>query len=114
MKALGLGLAALAASGCASMLPQQTVDGVAIYERPAAEVQSYCTPRVKPEQRGPHMFGCYVPRERTIVYETGYTEVRDHELRHAQGWDHVGACHSSKANPDGLTPAGQPCQWYRR
>ena len=43
----------------------------------------------------------------------GRPEVLAHELRHADGWEHHGACHSSKAVPDGVKLDGTPCDWYR-
>lgn len=102
-------------AGCAGMLPTQVTDnGIAVYVRPAAEVATYCYSRIRPEDRAqPHIYGCYVPQDRMILVEEGHPAVLAHELRHAQGWNHRGACHSSERYPDGRKPDGSPCEWYR-
>jgi hypothetical protein len=106
-------LAMLVFAGCASALPTRVVDGIAIYERPAETVAAYCYSRLSAEERNqPHIYGCYTTGE-MIMVEEGHPEVLAHELRHAQGWEHRGPCHSSEAHPDGLKPDGSPCDWYR-
>ena len=105
--------AVLLLAGCAS-LPTQMVNGVAVYVRPAAEVAQFCYGRVDAETRSqPHIYGCYARGERIIMVEEGRSEVLAHELRHAQGWEHRGPCHSSPVYPDGLKPDGSACEWYR-
>jgi len=105
----------IALAGCASMAPTQVIDGVSVYVRPASDVATYCYGRVRPEDRAqPHLYGCWVPADHIIMVEAGHPAVLAHELRHAQGWDHRGACHSSEQRPDGLKPDGTPCDWYRR
>lgn len=102
-------------SGCAGMLPNQTVDGVAVYIRDAKYVDNYCRPRVRPADRGPRMYGCYIAQDRTIMVVEGHPAVLAHELRHAQGWDHVGSCHSTVENPNGMRADGKtPCEWFRK
>ena len=100
---------------CASMAPTKVVDGVAVYVRPEKDVAQYCYGRIRAVDRAqPHIYGCYVPGDRLIMVEEGHPEVLAHELKHAQGWEHRGACHSSKAHPDGLKPDGTSCDWYKR
>lgn len=100
-------------AGCAS-LPTQMVDGVAIYERSAADVAQYCYGKLSAEERmQPHIYGCYVPADHLIMVEVNHPEVVAHELRHAHGWKHRGPCHSTVQFPDGLKPDGSPCEWYR-
>jgi len=104
----------LVLAGCATM-PTQTVNGVAVYVRPAAEVAQFCYGRVDAETRSqPHLYGCFARNERIIMVETGHPAVLAHELRHARGEEHVGPCHSTEAKPDSVKPDGTPCQWYRR
>jgi hypothetical protein len=106
-------LSALLLTGCAS-LPTQTVNGVAVHVRPATEVAQFCYGRVDAETRSqPHLYGCYARGERIILVEEGQPAVLAHELRHANGWEHRGPCHSSEAHPDGVKPDGTPCEWYR-
>jgi hypothetical protein len=104
----------LALAGCASMLPTQTVNGVAVYVRDTKTVDAYCRPRVRAENLGPRMYGCYIRAENTIMVVPDRPWGLAHELRHADGWEHHGACHSSQEHPDGLKPDGMPCDWYRR
>jgi hypothetical protein len=99
--------------GCASMAPTQMVDGVAVYVRDRATVDTYCRYRIRSEDRQPHIYGCWVPADRMIMVEDGHPAVLAHELRHAQGWNHRGACHSTEADPNGRKPDGTPCEWYR-
>jgi hypothetical protein len=108
-------LLALLLTGCAGMVPTQTVNGVPVYVRPAAEVAAYCYSRLSAEERAqPHIYGCYTRGAGAmIMVEEGHPAVLAHELRHAQGWEHRGPCHSSEAHPDGLKPNGSPCEWYR-
>jgi len=106
-------LSALLLTGCAS-LPTQTVNGVAVYVRPAAEVAQFCYGRVDAETRSqPHIYGCFARSEHIIMVQADHPDVLAHELRHANGWEHRGPCHSSEAHPDGLKPNGSPCEWYR-
>jgi hypothetical protein len=100
-------------AGCAGMLPNQTVDGVAVYIRDAQYVDNYCRPRVRGSDRGPRMYGCYIAQDRTIMVAEGHPAVLAHELRHAQGWDHVRPCHSTVENPNGTRLDGSPCEWFR-
>jgi hypothetical protein len=104
-------------TGCASMLPTQTIDGIAIYIRDAATVDTYCRAHTAADQSipGRQMGGCYVRQDRTIMVAEGPRQeiVLAHELRHAQGWNHRGPCHSTEVYPDGLKPDGTPCEWYR-
>lgn len=114
MKTLTMALAALALAGCATMAPTQvTENGIAVYVRDRATVEAYCYTRIRPEDRQPHVYGCYVPNDRIIMVEDGHPEVLAHELKHSQGWQHRGACHSTRQHPDGLKPDGTPCEWYR-
>ena len=106
---------ALLLAGCASMMPTQMIDGVAVYIRDAKTVDDYCRPRLPAEQRNaPVVYGCHVARDRTVMVREGYPAVLAHELRHAQGWDHVGSCHSTVENPNGVKLDGSPCEWFRR
>jgi hypothetical protein len=106
-------LASLLLAGCASSIPRM-VDGIAIYERPRATVEAYCYNRLSYEERQQdRVFGCYNAREHLLMVEEGHPEVLAHELRHAQGWQHRGPCHSTIAQPDGIKPDGRPCAWYR-
>ena len=71
---------------------------------------------VRPSSRAsrpPHIYGCFARSEHIIMVEAGHPDVLAHELRHANGWEHRGPCHSSEAHPDGLKPNGSPCEWYR-
>jgi hypothetical protein len=106
---------ALFAVSCASGA-FRVVDGITVYERPAGEVERYCYGRLRQEQLtgAKRIYGCYVSRERTIVVEQGHPEVLAHELKHAQGWDHTGPCHSTVAHLDGLKLDGTPCVWFRK
>jgi hypothetical protein len=114
---LKLLIASLLFTGCAGMLPTQTIDGVAIYIRGVTEVNEYCLTHVTADQvrpgLAPSMAGCYVPADHLIMVVPERPEVLYHELRHAQGWKHRGPCISSQAEPDGMTPDGTPCEWYR-
>jgi len=103
-------------AGCASMLPNQMVDGVAVYVRDAKTVDDYCRANTAADQAipGRRMRGCYIPRTHTIMVLDGLPEVLAHELRHARGENHVGACASVPTNPDGVKPDGTPCEWYRK
>jgi hypothetical protein len=101
-------------AGCASMLPNQVIDGIAVYIRDGATVDNYCRPRVRPADRGPRMYGCYIAADRTIMVAEGHPAVLAHELKHAQGWDHVGVCHSTVENPNGVRLDGTPCEWFRK
>lgn len=114
MKPLGGLLACFVLVGCASMLPTQMVDGVAVYIRDVKTVDDYCRPRIRPADRAPRIYGCYVARDRIVMVAEGYPAVLAHELRHAQGWDHTGACHSTVENPNGVRLDGTPCEWFRR
>lgn len=112
--ALGVLAACSLLVGCASMLPDKMVDGVAVYIRDAKTVDDYCRPRVRVSDRGPRMYGCYIPADRIIMVAEGHPAVLAHEIRHAQGWDHVGTCHSTDANPNGTRLDGSPCEWFRK
>ena len=113
---LGIGIVFLLLTGCASMLPTQIVDGVAVYIRDAKTVDDYCRQRTAADQSVPgrRMRGCYIAKDRTIMVLEGLPEVLAHELRHARGENHVGACGAIPAHPDGLTPTGVRCEWYTR
>lgn len=76
-----------------------------------AEADAYCRPRVRGDELAKVMHGCWIPRENTIVADSPW--VLAHERRHADGWDHRGACHSTEAHPDGLTLDGKACEWFR-
>jgi hypothetical protein len=113
---LGFTMLALLAS-CASMLPTQTVNGVAVYIRPPKEVDTFCRAHVTADQIAPGnegwMYGCYIPKDNTIMVRPDEPETLAHELRHAAGWSHRGPCHSSAQFPNGLKPNGMACEWYR-
>lgn len=100
-------------AGCASALPTQTVNGIAVYVRDRATVEAFCYNRLRPADRAPRVYGCYSKAESIIMVEEGHPEVLAHELRHARGWDHRGPCHSTREHPDGLTLTGTPCEWFR-
>jgi hypothetical protein len=118
MRRILLGFTMLALlTGCASMLPTQMIDGVAVYIRDAATVDAYCRAHTAADQSipGRQMGGCYVRQDRTIMVAAGPRQaaVLAHELRHAGGENHRGACSAVADNPDGLKPDGTPCEWYR-
>lgn len=106
-------LALVLFAGCATVRPTQVVNGIAVYVQPRATVEAFCYNRLRPADRAPRIYGCYARSEGIIMVEDGHPEVLAHELRHAQGWDHRGPCHSSREHPDGLTMAGTPCEWFR-
>ncbi len=106
-------LLAMLLGGCASMSPTQTIDGIAVYVRPRGTVEAYCYNRIRPADRAPHVYGCYIKQDNIIMVEEGHPAVLAHELKHAQGWDHAGPCHSSEAFPDGRKLDGSPCDWHR-
>lgn len=114
--ALGaLAVCSMLTAGCSIvMLPDKIVDGVAVYVKDAKYVDDYCRPRVRVSDRGPRMYGCYIPADRTIMVAEGHPAVLAHELKHAQGWEHVGPCHSTVENPNGTKPDGSPCEWFRK
>ena len=120
----------LPATGCAALraeAPTRIVDGVPIYERDEDTVEAYCKQHVKAEHqvelsmgRTAPLRGCWVSADRLIMVVPDNPAILAHELRHAQGWDHIGPCHSRNwavgtgqpvdIKPDGVTP----CEWYRR
>jgi hypothetical protein len=65
------------------------------------------------ERSQPNIYGCYARSENIIMVTEGHPAVLAHELRHTNGWEHHGPCHSTEAHPDGLKPDGSPCEWYR-
>ena len=101
-----LAIGALFLIGCATMRFGPTERLVS-----TAEADAYCRPRVRAENLGPVMHGCWVPRENMIVADSPY--VLAHERRHAAGWEHRGECHASAQHPDGVRLDGRPCDWYR-
>jgi hypothetical protein len=106
-------LSALLLTGCASMLPTQTVNGVAVYVRDWPTVDTYCRPRVRPDNLGEAMYGCYISAENTIMVIPSNPAVLYHEVKHSQGSNHRGPRHSTPDHLDGLKPDGSPCEWYR-
>jgi hypothetical protein len=111
---------ALLLGGCVGMMPERTVNGVAVYIRPRSEVEAYCYSRIRASDRQPHIYGCYVKGDRIIMAEAGTrpdgsteADTIAHELRHADGWDHRGPCHSLPGNANGIKPDGTPCEWFR-
>lgn len=95
------------------MMPTKVVNGVSVYVRDSATVDAYCRAHVRADNLAPVMYGCYVKSANLIMVEEGRPEVLAHELRHVDGWEHRGECHSTKASPDGVKLDGTPCDWYR-
>ena len=100
-------------AGCATALPTETINGMPVYVRPRSTVEAFCYNLLRAADRAPHIYGCFARQENIIMVEAGHPEVLAHELRHADGWDHKGPCHSSREHPDGVKLDGTPCEWYR-
>jgi hypothetical protein len=116
LKGIGVwGIGIVLLTGCASMVPTETINGNHVYIRPQAEVDRYCLPRTIPEGRGDSVAGCNVPKENTIMIAEGERAplILAHELLHVGGWDHVGPCVFSYRIPAGAKLDGTPCEWHR-
>ena len=75
---------------------------VEAHEVPRSTVEAFCYNLLRAADRAPHIYGCFARQENIIMVEAGHPEVLAHELRHADGWDHKGPCHSSREHPDGV------------